>query len=240
MKKIILSIILILCICCCKVTHEKSGERVSKSNMNIPSDVVVIKDSFETSNDLYSSDIEFLVSRNYIGIRYVNEGDTIIEEPVFSLTPNVMKEIHSYGKEVIPYLISHIDMDKNGIAGFVNPYESNLQNMVIGSLLGVNYAYMIDLIMTKDSIMDNVPFGIGYDKWNEKMKPYQIYNQCVIIRKEDKGNPPKSKMTIDDMKTIKAIYNKWWESNKDENLDALRKKWREGGSPLQNSPYMWI
>ena len=240
MKKIILSIILILCICCCKVTHEKSDERVGKSNMNIPSDVVVIKDSFETSNDLYSSDIEFLVSRNYIGIRYVNEGDTIIEEPVFSLTPNVMKEIHSYGKEVIPYLISHIDMDKNGIAGFVNPYESNLQNMVIGSLLGVNYAYMIELIMTKDSIIDNVAFADGNDVWDRKMKPYRLYGQCVIIRKKDKDNPQKSKMTVDDMKTIKAIYNKWWESHKDENLDALRKKWREEGSPLQNSPYMWI
>ena len=42
------------------------------------------------------------------------------------------------------------------------------------------------------------------------------------------------------MKTIKAIYNDWWKSNKDESLESLRKKWREAGSPLQNSPFMWI
>ena len=264
MRKFFLSIILLLCICCCKATREKSVERVDKSNMNIPSDmavikdsfdtsdglyapdinipsdVIIIKDSFQTSNDLYSPEKEFLVSRNYIGIRYVSEGDSIIEEPVFGLPPNVVKEIHSYGKEIIPYLISHIDIDKYGIAGFVNPYDSNLGNMVIGSPLGVNYAYMVELIMTKDSIMDNVAFADGNDVWDRKMKPYRIYGQCVIVRKKDKGNPQKSKMTVDDMKTIKAIYNNWWKSNKDENLDALRKKWREEGSPLQNSPYMWI
>lgn len=132
MRKIFLPIILLQCICCCKVTNEKSGERVNKSNMNIPSDVIVIKDSFQTSNDLYSSDKEFLVSKNYIGIRYVSEGDTIIEEPVFSLTPNVMKEIHSYGKDIIPYLISQIDKGKMVVPGFINPYESNLGNTVIG------------------------------------------------------------------------------------------------------------
>ena len=42
------------------------------------------------------------------------------------------------------------------------------------------------------------------------------------------------------MKTITDIYIKWWESNKDESLETLRKKWRDEGSPLQNSPYMWI
>ena len=264
MRKIIIPIILLLCICCSKTTLEKSGERVDKSNMNIPSyeaviidsfetsddlyapdmnipsDVVIIKDSFITSNDLYSPEKEFLVSRNYIGVRYVSEGDTIIEEPVFGLPPNVMKEIHSYGKDIIPYLINHIDMDKYGIAGFVNPYDSNLGNMVMGSPLGVNYAYMIELIMTKDSILDNVAFADGNNVWYEKMKLYRLYGQCVIIRKKDKDNPPKSKMTVDDMKTIKAIYNKWWEHNKDKNLDALRKKWKEEGSPLLNSPYMWI
>ena len=149
MKKLLLFIALIPCICCCKATHGNSGERVDESNMNIPSDVVVIKDSFQTSNDLYSPDKEFLVSRNYIGVRYVNEGDTIIEEPVFGLPPNVMKEIHSYGKDIIPYLISHIDMDKYGIAGFVNPYDSYLSDKILGSPLGVNYAYMIELIMAQ-------------------------------------------------------------------------------------------
>ena len=37
----------------------------------------------------------------------------------------------------------------------------------------------------------------------------------------------KSEMTVDDMKTVKAIYNNWWESNKNEDLESLRKKWRE-------------
>lgn len=151
-----------------------------------------------------------------------------------------MKEIHSYGKDIVPYLIRNIDMDKFGLAGFVNPYESNLANTVVGSPLGINYAYMIELILAKDSILDNVNYDSGYDIWYEKMKPYQIYGQCVIIRETDQNNPKDSKISFDDMKTIKAIYNDWWKSNKDESLESLRKKWREAGSPLQNSPFMWI
>ena len=151
-----------------------------------------------------------------------------------------MKEIHSYGKDIVPYLIRNIDMDKFGLAGFVNPYESNLANTVVGSPLGINYAYMIELILAKDSILDNVNYDSGYDIWYEKMKPYHIYGQCVIIRETDQNNPKDSKISFDDMKTIKAIYNDWWKSNKDESLESLRKKWREAGSPLQNSPFMWI
>ena len=240
MKKYCLPILLILCVCCCKTTADNRGEHVDNASTNPPSDVVVIKDSFLTSNDLYSSDKEFLVSRNYIGTRYVSGGDTIIEEPVFGLPPNVMKEIHSYGKDIVPYLIRNIDMDKFGLAGFVNPYESNLANTVVGSPLGINYAYMIELILAKDSILDNVNYDSGYDIWYEKMKPYHIYGQCVIIRETDQNNPKDSKISFDDMKTIKAIYNDWWKSNKDESLESLRKKWREAGSPLQNSPFMWI
>ena len=238
MRKIISPIILLLCICC-KATRENSGERVDKSNMNIPSDVVIIKDSFPMSDDFYGFEKEYFVSRNYIGFRYENNQDTVIEDPVPKFSPKVMKEIHSYGKDIIPYLISQIDRGKKVSisSNFVNPYDSNLRNMV---MVGVNYAYMIELILGKDSIMDNVAFADGNGVWYEKMKLYRLYGQCVIIRKKDKDNPQKSKMTVDDMKTIKAIYNKWWESNKDKNLDALRKKWREEGSPLQNSPYMWI
>ncbi|MBO4607930.1 MAG: hypothetical protein J5682_08535, partial [Prevotella sp.] len=213
---------------------------VDESNMNIPSDVVVIKDSFSMSYDFYGSEKEYLVSRNYIGFRYVSEGDTIIEEPVPGFPPNVMKEIHSYGKDIIPYLISHIDIKQNGIAGFINPYDSYLSDKILGSPLGVNYAYMIELIMAKDTIMDNIHYAEGNDIWYEKMKLYRLYGQCVIISKLDLNNPKDKKINFDDMKTIKAYYIKWWESNKDENLDTLRKKWREEGSPLQNSPYMWI
>ena len=133
MKKYCLPILLILCVCCCKTTADNRGEHVDNASTNPPSDVVVIKDSFLTSNDLYSSDKEFLVSRNYIGIRYVNNQDTVIEEPVPGFPPKVMKEIHSYGKDIIPYLISQIDKGKMVVPGFVNPYESYLGDEILGS-----------------------------------------------------------------------------------------------------------
>ena len=216
------------------------AEPSTRVNMNIPSDVVIIKDSFIISSDLSSPEKEFLVSRNFIGVRYVNKQDTVVEEPVSGFPPKVMKEIHSYGKDIIPYLIGHIDTEWNVVAGFVNPYDSYLADKVIGSPVGVNYAYMIELILAKDSIVDNVIFADGNNIWYEKMKPYRIYDQCVIISKKDKGNPTKSKITFDDMKTIKSVYNKWWQSNKNESIESLRKKWREEGSPLQKSSYMWV
>ena len=88
--------------------------------------------SFPMCNDYYGSEKEYLVSRNYICIRYVNNQDTVIEEPVPGFPPKVMKEIHSYGKDIIPYLISQIDKGKMVVPGFINPYESNLGNTVIG------------------------------------------------------------------------------------------------------------
>lgn len=241
MRKIIVSIILLLCICCCKTTHEKSVELIDKSSTNPPAYVVIIKDSFPMSNDFYGHEKEYLVSRNYIGIRYVNNQDTVIEEPVPNFSPKVMKEIHSYGKDIIPYLINQIHRGEMLSLIFINPYESNLGKMDLhGGPLGINYAYMIELILAKDSIVDNVIFADGNNIWYEKMKPYRIYDQCVIISKKDKGNPTKSKITFDDMKTIKSVYNKWWQSNKNESIESLRKKWREEGSPLQKSSYMWV
>ena len=150
---------------------------------------MIIRDSFPISDNLSSLEKEYLVSRNYIGVRYTCNQDTTIEEPILAFPPKVMKEIHSYGKDIVPYLIRNIDMDKFGLAGFVNPYESNLANTVVGSPLGINYAYMIELILAKDSILDNVNYDSGYDIWYEKMKPYQIYGQCVIIRETDQNNP---------------------------------------------------
>lgn len=240
MEKNYLAIILLLCTCCCKTKTETSDERVGKSGMNYPSDVVVVKDSIPIANDLFSSDKDYLVSKHFIGTLYVSNQDTIIEEFVRGFPPNVMKEIHSYGKEVIPYLISHIDIERHGVAGFFNPYESNLQGMVIDSPMGINYAYMIELIMAKDSIKDNYVFGDGYSSWEKTMEPYNMYGQCVIIRKKDINCPTVSKTTYEDMKIIKAIYSNWWETNKTQNLDSLRKEWSKIGSPLLNSSFMWI
>lgn len=239
MGKNCLPIILLFCVCC-TTTPEKSDEHIDMSCMGLLSDVIVIKDSFHMSSDFSSTEKDYLVSSQYIGTRYISDQDTVIKEPIPCFPPNVMKAIHSFGKEIIPYLISHIDVEKIGVAEFINPYESNLQNMVILSPWGINYAYMIELILAKDSINDNIFFADGYDIWYEKMKTYKVYSQCVIIRKKDLNNLKKAKISFADIKSIKAIYNDWWESNKKENLDTLRKKWRENGSPLQKSSFMWI
>lgn len=215
------------------------GQSATGSSMSLPSDVVIVRDSTPISSDLSSHDKEFLVSEHYIGIRYVCNQDTILEEFVPGFPPNVMKVIHSHGKEIIPYLISHINIDKIGIAGFVNPYESNLQDMVIGSPLGINYAYMIELIMSKDSLNDKPVFVEGYSGWEERMEPYRLYGQCVIVKRKDIENPSSSILSSDDMKAIKDIYSNWWENNKNDSLESLRKKWIEIGGPLNNTPYTW-
>ncbi len=215
------------------------GQSATGSSMTLPLDVAIIRDSTPLSNNLSSQDKEFLVSKHYIGIRYVCNQDTILEEHVLGFPPNVMKEIHSHGKEIIPYLISQIDIDDKGIAGFVNPYESNLQDMVIGSPLGINYAYMIELIMAKDSLKDKPVVVDGYSSWEEKMEPYKLFGQCVIVREKDKDNPTASILSSDDMKAIKKIYSIWWENNKNDSPESLRKKWIESGGPLRNTSYTW-
>ncbi|MBR5085097.1 MAG: hypothetical protein IKX33_10905, partial [Prevotella sp.] len=91
MRKICFPIVLLLCICCWKAKLKKSNAYVDITKMEYPSDVVIIKDSFPMSDDYYGSEKEYLVSRNYIGIRFVNNQDTVIEEPVPQFSPKMMK-----------------------------------------------------------------------------------------------------------------------------------------------------
>ena len=237
----ILPILLLLYICNCKAINDNCKGHVGYFTMGCVSDVVVVKGSTPMSSTISFSKKGHLSSSHFIDISYGCIQDSIINELVYSFTPNVIKEIHSYGKDIIPDLISHIDINESGMVGFVNPYESNLQNVFTGPL-GINYAYMIELIMAKDSIMTDSVFANSccYSCWEESIKPYKIYDQCVIARKDDLNNPPISKITIDDMKTIKNIYRDWWESHKNENIDSLREEWQENGSPLQLSSFIWL
>ncbi len=239
MGKVISLIIFFLCVYCCKTMSKVGEEIISGSSMSLPSDVVIVRDSTPISSNLSSHEKEFLVSEHYIGVRYVCNQDTVLEEFVSGFPPNVMKVIHSYGKDIIPYLISHIDINKKGIAGFVNPYESNLEDMVISSPMGINYAYMIELIMGKDSLNDKPVFVEGYSSWEERLEPYRLYRQCVIVKRKDIDDPTSSVLSSEDMKAIKDIYTNWWESNKNDSLELLRKKWIENGGPLSNTPYTW-
>ncbi len=241
MEKIFLFVFFVLFSFCAETKPEKNENLVFKSSTIYPSDVVVIKDSCPSTSLFRSPEVEYLVSKDYIGTRYLHGSDTIVEEAVLGFPPKVMREIHSYGKEIIPYLINKIDIERYVNPGFLNPYESNLQDAVLIGPLGINYAYMIELIMAKDSIRDDVVFSLGgYSSWYDKMKPYQIYGQCVIIRKKDQDKPRKSVITIEEMKQVKSIYEKWWKGNKHDPLESIRKKWRENGSPLRESPFTWI
>jgi hypothetical protein len=62
------------------------------------------------------------------------------------------QKILSKNKEIVPCLIEHIDIEREGIVAFINPMSSHLYSYMCNNKLGINYAYYIDYILSKDSV----------------------------------------------------------------------------------------
>lgn len=203
-------------------------------------DVKIIRDT--TPMGCYENDknIEYVVGNNYIGLRSISGKDTIRQGYLIcSFPPKVVDAIYEKGKDIIPFLINSIDIDdEGGVCGYHNPAYSDTPPGLWGPV-GINYAYMIELIMSKDSIEHIEGISTIGDGWNEAMKPYMLYQHCTIVRKDAQGIPILKKLTMDDMRKIKKIYSDLWEENKGLDLNEMRKKWRNT-NVWEYTPYMWI
>lgn len=205
-----------------------------------PVDVKIIRDTTYMGCFEIDANIEYVVGNNYIGLRRISDKDTIRQGYLIcSFPPKVVDAIYEKGKDIIPFLINSIDIDdEGGVCGYHNPAYSDTPPGLWGPV-GINYAYMIELIMSKDSIEHIEGISTIGDGWNEVMKPYMLYPHCVIVKKDVNYNSIKNELTMDDMKKIKKIYSDLWQENKGLELNEMRKKWRNA-NVWEYTPYMWI
>lgn len=147
---------------------------------------------------------------------------------------NVYYNTYLMGKGPIPCLIDFIDTNKISMVGFQDPKSSTIHSFTFKNYIGIDAAYLIELILSKDSI--EITKG---DDWEQKVKPYRIYGYGIIVKTKN-NEPILEPLNYEDMKAIQAIYLKWWQSNKDKPIELLRKEWKENKHILENSPYKWI
>lgn len=152
------------------------------------------------------------------------------------MTDKTQYEIFYLNKKVIPFLIDKID--KNQCVHFdIIPISSNYPKYAYNQI-GIRYAYLIEFILSKDSInvyQDKKYDWIDLDKWNKYTDAHQYE---VIMKKEYLTNP--QRLTHQDMIKIKEIYKIWWVKNLNKSIKELREVYKESGSILKNSDYIWV
>ena len=158
-----------------------------------------------------------------------------------SNSSEIYQEILLRNKKIIPFLIEYIDIEKDGVVAFINPISSDLYSYKYNNKLGINYAYYIDYILSKDSIETvNKDWEEPDDyHWAEITKSYRIYHIGVIVKQDENNKPILEPLTHEDMIKIKKMYSDWWEQNKDKSIETLRKEFRKGNKILK-LPYVWI
>lgn len=79
---------------------------------------------------------------------------------------------------------------------------SNIPAFMINNRKGIEYAYLIELIMSKDSI-EAVEDTWEADDWEMAISPYRIYKNGVIVKKDKKNEPILEPLSHKDMQKIK-------------------------------------
>ena len=162
-----------------------------------------------------------------------------------SITDSIMTEkaqntIFYYGKAVIPCLIEHIDDNQTEyLISFFNPTCSNIPGFICNNQVGIRYAFLIEFILSKDTISPYDNRKLRLNEWDEYIKKYRIFEYGIIVKRINKIqilNP----LYHTDMVEIKKIYLSWWENNQSKSIEQLRKEWIQNGSILNtDGNYLW-
>jgi hypothetical protein len=145
------------------------------------------------------------------------------------LTEQQLVDYHEYAqffkmdKDIFLILIEKIDTNRKfGIVGFEpRPEQSYIPNGLLNNYLGIRAAYLIELLLSRDSY-----------NLQEKRR---VYGYALIVKDDNYD-----RLSYQDMVEIKRIYLNWWNENNHKTLQQLRAEWKEGKRPLSGQPYKWI
>lgn len=148
-----------------------------------------------------------------------------------SADPNIryraMYEVHKSGKQMIPQLISSIDLNEKEWIFNLDPHDSNIPAFPY-DYVGILYAYTIELIIGRDHI-DEKELRVS-----RRYSQFSLY-RCGTVKRTD-GEV----LHIEDLRHIKSVYQAWWKKNEHKSIEQIRKDWSKGHRPLINSGYYWF
>lgn len=171
--------------------------------------------------------------------------EKIIEKALstFGTFPYIYKYAYELGKDLVPALIDHIDDSDNGrvwFSDFLDYYDQPSPRYLLGNRVGIRYAHLIDFLLSTDSLsMKQRCCRETTSEWENPCRFFKVYDKCVIFRKDSLGNPSEKVLDLDDMKQIKEIYQKWWNENKNQALEAIKKQWNKKCGLLEHTDYRW-
>lgn len=139
-------------------------------------------------------------------------------------------KIHALGKRAIPRLIDTVTDSRPAQDLLKNPRSSNLQLANLESSLGLVCAYLIELILGREAVRIDASSGEGFFLGAAQNYPY--WDGLIV-------NAQGRVIKVQDLREVKSIYQKWWDTNKDKPLDELRRDWSAGRGPLAGSEYRW-
>lgn len=150
---------------------------------------------------------------------YLNSDiDTVRYEPFVNNNFDFYHYFYQKGKQAIPFLIDAIDIEEKGLCGFLDIRSSSLFPYYL-NYKGQRCAYMIEYIMSNGG----------------KTK---IYNHCIIVKKAN-NKDGFERLSYEDMKIVKKLYEKWWNKYKYKSIEDLRKE-SVINHIFKGSIYKWI
>lgn len=92
---------------------------------------------------------------------------------------------------------------------------------------GVIYAYVVELILGRDTLQDDkdCTFLLGTGDY--------VYGHGLIMRGDNV-------IRATELAQVKQLYSRWWEENRNKGLSALRLEWKKFARPLSDSKYHWM
>ncbi len=140
-------------------------------------------------------------------------------------------QLHGQGISAIPFLIAAINNSAGDGFPLVDPMQSGINAEALKTPNGIIPAYIIELILARDSIdcesIVGSPFLLGADASN------YLFSDGLV-----KG--PSGKVEEEaDLKAVQSAYRRWWQESEDIPFGDLCENWRDGRRPLDGSSYYW-
>ncbi|MES2112838.1 MAG: hypothetical protein V4577_29065 [Bacteroidota bacterium] len=133
------------------------------------------------------------------------------------------KELIKCKKQSIPYLIEKIDAREYGYVGKLDPLNSNVMSLY--NYDGMQAAYAVELILSGANYNGQQVIG---------RKTIALFYRNIILKRANRDA-----LEYNDMITVKAFYNNWWQHHHDKDIKDLIIDWNRGDKPLSHSAYEW-
>src|SRR5262249_3976720 len=146
--------------------------------------------------------------------------------------------LYGQGKQAISTLVGHIHDAELAPSSNLLLANPQLSYAPTGSqhdqFAGVLYAYVIELILAKPTLSNEVVFSAKENtcKYLLGLDDY-VYGHGLIFYGDEL-------IKADDLPRVEQIYLQWWDRNGNKSLAKMRQEWKASRRPLTGTQYRWF